>query len=155
MEIGEETVSSIMNRNVELIHEGSPIDDVLRGCSERRIIDLIVVDSDDRYMGMVTAFEILSYINPFMGIHSGRKTMGHTLVMGQCPEARDLMTRAHLTVREDTTLEEALRHMRKDHHRYLVVLDDDDRVIGRLDLCDIVSLLIEREVILPSDICRV
>lgn len=154
MELGDESVSKIMNMEVELVHEDTPIDDVLRNCSERRTTDIIVVDSDERYLGMVTAFEILSYINPFMGIHTGRKTMGHSLVLGHCPVVGDLMTRSHATIKEKSTLQNALRHMRKDHHRYLVVLDGEGKVIGRLDLCDILNILLEEGAISTSEICE-
>jgi len=36
MEIGDEPISSIMNRSVEVIQEDSPIDDILHGCFDRK-----------------------------------------------------------------------------------------------------------------------
>ena len=150
MEIGDEPISSIMNRSVEVIQEDSPIDDILNGCFDRKTTDLIVVDSEKRYLGVITAFEILSYINPFMGIHTGRKTMDHPLVMGHHPIAGEVMTPSTVTILENTKVKNALKHMRKDHHRYLVVLDKGRRVIGKLDLSDILGFLVDKGIIRPS-----
>jgi len=155
MDVGEEPISSIMERSVRTILEDSSVDIIMSGCVEGRISDLVVVDHDNRYSGMITSFEILSYINPFMGIHDGRKTMGHSLVVGDCPKASDIMNDIHLTASEDTTISKALKHMKRDHHSYLVVLDHEKKVIGRLNLCDILNYLDGKGIIPKSDVCPI
>jgi predicted transcriptional regulator len=153
VEVGDESISNIMERRVITIHSDAPVDDIMSSCVERRLSDLVVVDRENRFLGMITAFEILSYINPVMGIHDGRKTMGHSLVVGQCPKAGDLMTDIHLTVSENTSIGKALKDMKRDHHRYLVVLDSGRRVIGMVNLCDILSYLVGKGIIPKSNVC--
>jgi CBS domain-containing protein len=143
MKMEKEPVTRVMDHDVDLVHQDTTVDEALRICSEKKTTDLVVVDSEDRYLGMITAFEILSYINPFMGIHHGGKTMGHPLVIDRSPLISDLMTNIHLTTSEGTTVWKALKHMERDHHRFLVVVDGENRVLGRFDLCNTLELLME------------
>jgi len=149
MDVGERPVGSIMKGEVRTVDEGERIDDVLQSCSSLGVTDLVVVSPEGRFEGVVTSTEILNYINPLVGVRTGRK-LGHHFIMGECPRVSSMMSRTHATVRKDTPLSTALRHMRKDHRHYLVVLDESDRVVGRLDLCDVISHLIEAGVIVPS-----
>lgn len=153
MDIGDLPVIEVMDREVNLIDGDRPIDEALRHCSEHESADVIVVDQEERYLGLITHIEILGYISPFMGIHTGRKTMGPSLMVHRCPRTRDLMNPGHRTVGKDTPLSEALLHMRKDHHRYLVVLDEEGRVLGKVNLCDIITLLL-KEGFLQGDTCE-
>ena len=150
MDVGEKQVGSIMKGEVRTIDEDEWIDDVLQSCSSMGVTDLVVVSPEGRFEGVVTSTEILNYINPLVGVRTGRKTVGHHIIIGKCPRVKSMMNRGHDTIRMDAPLSTALRHMRRDHHSYLVVLDEDNMVVGRLDLCDVISHLIEAGIIAPS-----
>jgi len=144
VDIGESRVEEMMTRDIHVLRADVPIDQALFICTKEGLSDIIVIDEEGRYLGVVRSLEILNYINPLLGVHIGRRTMGHTSLTRMNPSIGELMTHAHVAIRKDARLSEDLLHVRRDHHRYLVVVDEDQRVLGKLELCGIIAFLIER-----------
>jgi CBS domain-containing protein len=144
VDIGESRVEEMMTRDIHVLRADIPIDQALFICAKEGLSDIIVIDEEGRYLGVVRSLEILNYINPLLGVHIGRRTMGHTSFTRMNPSIGELMTHAHVAIRKDARLSEALLHMRRDHHRYLVVVDEGQRVLGKLELFGIIAFLIER-----------
>lgn len=135
-------VRDIMSGNFDRIPPQMPIDRILHELSSRRCADLVVVDDAGKFLGLVSPFDLVSHVNPAMGVRSGKKAPCiECLLRGDALVAEDLMSRGHVTVTEETPVVEALRLLEKYRHPDLVVVNKDGIVVGALRICSIISHL--------------
>ncbi|OPX72397.1 MAG: CBS domain protein [Methanoregulaceae archaeon PtaU1.Bin059] len=136
------TVGDLMTRDFETLRPDTPIAQCIRHFSQRGCRDLVVTDSDGRFLGVITPFDFLTQISPTIGVRS-RKKSGciECILSGDASTAEDIMTRRHIAVNEDTPISEALRLLEKYHHPDLVVINREGIAIGVVEICTIISHL--------------
>ncbi|MDD5420402.1 MAG: CBS domain-containing protein [Methanomicrobiaceae archaeon] len=148
MELSRVPVTEIMRREFEHVLPETPLDIVLEKFSERGRHGLIVLDDAGRFAGVILLTDLLSCINPHIGIPSRRRGHGIMCILrGSEQMAGDLVTRPHLAIPQTATLEDALGHMAQDQHPYLVVTDDAGIALGCLELSDIILFLRESGIV--------
>lgn len=136
------TAGDLMTRDFETFRPDTPIALCISHFSQRGCRDLVITDSDGRFLGVVTPFDLLTQISPTIGVRS-RKKSGciECIIRGDASTADDIMTRQHITVHEDTPVSEALRLLEKYHHPDLVVINREGIVRGVIEICSIISHL--------------
>jgi len=135
-------VRDIMSGDFDRIPPQMPIDRILHELSSRKCADLVVVDDDGTFLGVVSPFDLVDHVNPAMGVRSGKKAPCiECLMRGDALVAEDLMSRGHVTVTEETPVVEALRLLEKYRHPDLVVIDREGIAVGVLGICSIISHL--------------
>lgn len=140
--IDQIAISNLMTRDFERIFPDTPIAHCITHFSQKGCRDLVVVDHEDRFLGIVTPVDLLTQLSPAIGVRS-RKKSGciECIIRGDASTADDIMSRKHITVHEDTPVAEALRLLEKYHHPDLVVVDSGGVVIGVVEICTIISHL--------------
>ncbi|HUU75201.1 MAG TPA: CBS domain-containing protein [Methanoregulaceae archaeon] len=135
-------VEDIMSVDFEYISPQEPIDAIIKEFSSGRCSDLIVADTDGRFLGVITPIDLISHVNPSMGVRSRKKAPCiECILRGDASVAEDIMARSHITISVDTPIVEALRLLEKYRHPDLVVTDKDGITIGVLGICSIISHL--------------
>jgi CBS domain-containing protein len=135
-------VRDIMSDIPDRIPPQMPIDRILHDFSTLKCTDLVVVDGDGKFLGVVSPFDLVNHVNPSMGVRSGKKAPCIECMMrGDALVAEDLMSRSHMTVNEKTPVVEALRLLERYSQPDLVVIDDEGIAIGMLGICGIISHL--------------
>ena len=139
-------VVRIMHRDYEHVTPATPVFGVMEKFSERGRHDLIVLEEDGTFVGVIMLTDVLGCLMPHLGVRPGRKMAGMPsgilcMLRGSEQAAGDLVTRTHITISPDATVGEALVHMARDQHPYLVVVDDAGRAVGCVELADIIATL--------------
>ncbi len=142
MELTEIPISRIMHREFEHVTPETPLAIVFEKFSERGRHDLIVLEEDGSFVGVIMLTDILGCINPQMGIHAGRRAAGLLCMLrGADQTAGDLVTRSHIAIPDDSTVADALAHMARDQRPYLVVVNGEGVAVGCIELSDIIAFL--------------
>lgn len=132
----------IMSRDFTRVAPDTPLPDIITRFSGKDCPDLVVTDQDGIFRGVITPFDLMTHLNPIIGVRSRRKVSCiECMIMGDASVAADIMTRGHLTVREDTPIVEVLRLLEKYHHPDLFVIDDRGVALGVVSICGIISHL--------------
>lgn len=127
----DHAVSEVMTRVVETVSPTTSVRDAAR-LMERVDVGGLPVMAQDRVVGFVTDRDIV-----VRGVsHRGDL---RTLNVG------DVMTPRATTVREDSDIGTACDIMKKHDVRRLMVLDEDDQLVGILSLCDLAARGLGRE----------
>jgi inorganic pyrophosphatase/exopolyphosphatase len=114
-------VRDIMTTAIRSVADDATLDDVAALMRDYRISTVPVIGGDDRLRGVVTVDEIADrYLRE---LQAGA---GHGLPTG----VRDLMRADVATVGTDVLIEEAQRLLIEAKGPSIVVVDDDDRVVG-------------------------
>ncbi len=119
-------VRDIMTINVRSVTDGATFRDVAALMQAHHIRTVPVIGPDYRLRGVVTVDEIADrYLDE---LQRGER---HGRPLGSMPATvRDLMRADVATVSADVLIEEAQRVLIEARGRSLVVVDDDDRVVG-------------------------
>jgi len=132
----------IMSRDFARVAPDTPLVDIITRFSGKACPDLVVTDNDGTFRGVITPFDLMTHLNPMIGVRSRRKVSCiECMVMGEASIAADIMTRGHLTVREETPVMEVLRLFEKYHHPDLFVVDEQGIALGVVSICGIISHL--------------
>jgi CBS domain-containing protein len=94
-----------------------------------KVGSLVVVDLEGKPVGILTDRDI--------AVKCVAEGMGGEV------RVEEIMTRPVSTVHEDTSIDEAVKHMSGAQIRRLVVVDDDRSLVGLLALDDVLELLVE------------
>lgn len=123
------SIGSICTRAVHTATRSERARDAARRMAQYGVGSLVVVDLEGTPIGMVTDRDI------------ALKCVGE----GLGGEARldDIMSRPVNSIHEDTELDSALRRMAGAEIRRLVVVDDEEKLVGLLTLDDILDLISE------------
>jgi CBS domain-containing protein len=124
------SVASVCRRDVETARPAETAAEVARRMTVRRVGSVVVVDEQSRPMGILSDRDITTRV-----VAGGRDP--------QCTPIIDVMSPMPTTVLENTSIENALGHMRVGHLRRLPVVNGMDRVVGIVTLDDILRLLAE------------
>lgn len=122
------TAARICRHEVDVISPAESVQTAAGRMHGRKVGTLVVVDADEVPVGIVTDRDICVRV-----VAEGRDAAGTSVgdIMTPCPE----------TVREQTSLEDALRRMRAGAFRRLPVVNARDQLVGLLSLDDVLRVL--------------
>lgn len=118
-------IKNVMHKGVSWVHPGMPIAKIARKMRQQDI-GAVPVGEHDRLIGMVTDRDICC-----RGLGNRHDPKGLT--------ARDVMTKKIVYCRDEQSVEDAVRLMRKAKIRRLPVIDAKKRMVGMVGLGDIAA----------------
>ncbi|MBI1246220.1 CBS domain-containing protein [bacterium] len=124
------SVGRICIREVDVISANETAQAAAQRMHARKVGTLVVVDSRSKPVGIVTDRDLTIRI-----LASGRD--------GATTTIEEIVRGPLKTVEEDTSIEEALRVMRKGPFRRLPVVSGEGELVGLISLDDILELLAE------------
>ncbi len=110
-------VTAYMNKDVLLLHENTLTREAARMLRHYEIDDIIVTDSNNLPVGIVTDEDILSQVSD-------------ATVYAEATALKDIMNTPLITINEKATLQEALHKMRDHNIRKLPVISKKNEVLG-------------------------
>ncbi|KQC03725.1 MAG: hypothetical protein APR53_04625 [Methanoculleus sp. SDB] len=147
-EIAATSLRAIMHTDFERVHPDTSLADIYRLFAVRGRSDVIVIDDDGHFVGMITELDLLSAVSPGVGVRSRRK-LGcvECMIRSRATRAGEIMTRGHITLPDTVSIERAMVSMEKNRHPDVVVLDEAGVAVGVVEMCDIIAYFIEKGVI--------
>ena len=122
------SAGNICTRNVDVASVDESAQAAALRMHARKVGTLVVVDGERHPLGIVTDRDLAIRVVS-TGLDAGRTSVGE--IMSAAPE----------TVWEDTPIEDALATMRRGPFRRVLVVDNEDRLVGLLSLDDILMRL--------------
>jgi len=148
MKIKTTLVREIMNSNFRKVHPDTPIDEIYRLFSKEGCTDLIVIDEQDHFTGIIHELELLYSVSPRVGVRSRRKSTSVThIIRSTASCAKELITKDHITIPDNTSVADAIIAMEKNRHPDLIVIDKNGIVTGIVQVNDIIKFLMENQII--------
>lgn len=145
MDIAETPVRDIMHTDYHRVHPDTPLSDIYRIIAQSGRKDIVVIDENGRFAGMISELDLLSSIGPGMGIRSRKKTgCIDCIIKSGAQRAREVMSRSHITVPPSCTIEQAMVSMEKNRHPDVIVTDENGVAVGMVELTDIIAFLVQR-----------
>ena len=137
-----------MNRNFPKVHPDTPIDEIYRLFSKEWCTDLIVIDDQDHFTGIIHKLELLFSVSPGVGVRSRRKSSSLThIIRSTATCAKELMTNDHITIADNASVTDAIIAMEKNRHPDLIVIDKNGIATGIVQVNDIIKFLLENQII--------
>ena len=124
-------VGKICSRDVDLAQSDESVHDLAKRMLTRRVGTLVVVDDEHHPTGIVTDRDLVLRV----------------LATAKDPEtawARDVVTSPVHVVHENGSLEDAVRTMRAERCRRLVVVGAGGKLVGIVSLDDVLAILAEQ-----------
>jgi CBS domain-containing protein len=141
-EVTEIPLTGVINPEFDTILPETPLESIFAQFAEQRCDDLVVVDPEGRFLGVIAALDLLATVGPIVGLRSmKRSSCIECLVKTGISTAADVMRRGHITIAKDRTVGDAIRIMEKNRHPYLFAIEGDGKVIGKIAVCDIIAHL--------------
>lgn len=135
-------LTELMSHQFEAIPPEMPLRELFQRLIDIGCGDLVVLDSKGRFMGVISGIDLLGVVGTFIGVRSMKRGSCIDYLMKRgIGTAADLMKRGHIVISRDGTVREAMRLMEKNRYPELFVIDDDGRVMGRIDACSIIKHL--------------
>lgn len=122
------TAGRICTRSVDTAAPEESVLSVARRMSDRHVGTLVVADNRNRPLGILTDRDLVTRI-----LARGVDPVGATV--------RQVMTRDVEAVTEDSSVEDALRIMRRGSFRRIPVVDAESVLVGILSLDDVLKTL--------------
>lgn len=119
-------VKDVCSHTPETVSRIDSVEDAARRMRAQGVGTMVVTDENMRPEGIVTDRDIVTRC-----VASGLTAESTTVA--------DVMSTEVVTVRDETSIEEALRMMADGVVRRLIVVDADDRVVGVLSLDDVLD----------------
>jgi CBS domain-containing protein len=140
---GLHSVSDIMRRDAHAVLPGTPVEEVMRIIDCNDIQRVCVVDGDGRFLGMISDLDLLSAFSdrhpgiwdffarkvPFADRGRQHRKLSEHL---RAETAAEVMNTDIVTVREDSTIEDAIRLMLERAIKRIPVLDADGKFKGMI-----------------------
>ncbi|WP_168210889.1 CBS domain-containing protein [Persicimonas caeni] len=124
------SVGKVCIREVVFANPDETAQDAAERMRTERVGTLVVIDGEQHPVGMLTDRDLATRV----------------VAAGRAPERTfvdEIMTSNPETVREATPIERALDHMKSRRVRRVIVVDDQDKLVGLLALDDVLDLLAE------------
>jgi CBS domain-containing protein len=149
------TAAEIMDTGTPTVLPDAPIEDVIRLIDTSEVQCVAVVDTDGKFLGLVSDQHVLQafaehrvslwrHLTSKLSFTELGKHQRHLIAQLSARSARDVMRADALTVSRDTPVDEAIRIMVEKSIKYLPVLDADRRFLG----------LLSRDGIMRQDLSR-
>jgi CBS domain-containing protein len=146
---GHVRLEKIMRRDVPTVFPNTPIAQVVQAVVSTRLNRALVVDTNKRVVGIVSAVELLQRVTPALRPSTLAALMHRLPFLHQSLEdaeserharahdARDLMTADFVTARPHTDLQEVIDRMVQGGHKLVAVVDDKEQLMGVVDRADV------------------
>lgn len=142
-------IDGLMTREVVSVRGDAPFKEIVQVLSQHRVTALPVVDGENRVIGVVSESDLM------------RKTADQAAVPGDMPgvpglqawervkaegtRAEELMSAPAVCARPDWTVAEAARLMEVQGIKRLVVVDDEDRLVGIVSRRDLLGIFLRQD----------
>ncbi|HSA98957.1 MAG TPA: potassium transporter TrkG [Candidatus Nitrosotenuis sp.] len=123
-----QAVKSYTNPDVVKIAESAIIPDACKQMIKANIDEIIVVDKNENPIGLVTDEDVLKKTSEAL-VNPSKTTLG------------DIMTFPVISINQNKTLSDALKQMHQYKIRKLVVLSDENKIVGMLYKNTIISIM--------------
>jgi CBS domain-containing protein len=131
-----QTVGEIMSPDVPVVHVNDDLIDVLKQILRADIKRVVVLDEQDRAVGIITDGDLVARVSPAQRPHVlqalAKRVLGTGALRGNVT-ARELMSERVLSAPAETTVAEAIALMLREGRKRLVVVDEQGRPIGIVD----------------------
>jgi hypothetical protein len=143
------TVADATTAEVAVVRTDAPAEDVLEQVLGSDLRRVVVTDSADRVVGLVSDRDLLSRAGPdtrswlvrmWRGQHPASSAKPHG-ASGQPLTAADLMAPSLITVRPEESLTHAIRLMMQHQVKRLIVVDAEGRLRGLVDRREVCRVL--------------
>ncbi|MCQ1539233.1 CBS domain-containing protein [Methanocalculus taiwanensis] len=135
-------VRSIMTPIARTVLPDTPIRDLIEIGSVEGCGDIPVTTPEGTFLGVITPLDLIGSIMPSVGIRgSGAARCITCHLKKEGATARDLMSRGHITIQEDDFIMDAMQMMQRNRHGDLIVIDSQNKVVGRIEICRIIQHL--------------
>ncbi len=142
MEPTEIPVTAVMSDAPSTIPPDTPLPEIFEQFSRTGCTDIVVSGPEGRFLGFITALDLLTAVGHVIGVRSRRRTTCiDCLLRGDTAVAADIMTRGHITIPDTATVREAMEAMERYRYPVLVVVDRAGSVVGRIEVCMIIAHL--------------
>jgi CBS domain-containing protein len=143
------TARDIMTREVFTVTAGTPLDELARAFSAKRVSGFPVVDEEGALVGVVTESDLI-HQNQHLHIPTAVAIFDAVIVLGSSKRLEEeirqlsativgeIMTRTPVTVLEDSTVSEIAGLMADKGVHTLPVLDETGRLVGVVGKLDII-----------------
>ena len=148
------TVSDVMTKSVVTVREDTPFKELVTTMHHHNVSGVPVLDAEGRLAGIVSEVDLLiaeeeeldprprsAFLEWF--IHPAR--LAEIEKRGDDLRARDLMTRAVVTIDADAPVHLAIRRMLQEGVKRLPVVDAEDRVVGIVSRRDLLRPFMRRD----------
>jgi CBS domain-containing protein len=133
-----QVVGEVMRTGVPSVGVDAPIGEVLDAVTSSRLNRAIVVDHEQRVLGIVTDADLLRTLDPVDQSGLVGALMGRTIFRGETTAtAREVMVTPAVTVTAETPVAEAAQRMLEARHKVLPIVDGDGRLLGAVDRADL------------------
>ena len=126
------TVRQVMYTGLPVVQTNSDLESIVAALVENNMRRLIVVDSDNRPIGLISDSDVVNRVQ-------SRERGGVLRALRGAPApasgvtAQDLMSPNVLTSNEDTPIVDAAQQMLAQHRKWLVVVDGEGKALGLVD----------------------
>ncbi|MDO8841626.1 CBS domain-containing protein [Methanocalculus sp.] len=135
-------IRSIMTPIIRTIPPNTPIRDLIELASEEGGGDIPVTAPDGTFLGVVTPLDVIGSIMPTVGIFgSGSARCITCHLKREGATAREVMSRGHITIHQDDSINNAMQLMERNRHGDLIVVNAENKVVGRIEICRIIRHL--------------
>ena len=144
-------VKDIMSRNVEVVSPNTSLKDAANLLLELRISGLPVVNSENKLIGIVTEADFLCALG--IPCHHPAHSVWQTLesMFNATPKnshlpnvVSDIMSTQPVTIGIDETLHEVIATMKHHHVKRLIVINEQETVVGIITRSNLVKVLLKR-----------
>ena len=122
-------IAKLIERSCVTAHANCPLDDLIAILAERRIGTVVVVDRDQRVIGIVSERDIIRHL-------STGGTTADTF-------AKNIMTNKVITVESNVTSAQLMKLITQHHIRH-VPITCDGKLVGIVSIGDVVKRLLEK-----------
>jgi CBS domain-containing protein len=131
-----QTVGEVMSPNVPIVHVNDDLVDVLKQILRADIRRVVVLDEQDRAVGIITDGDLVARVSPAERHNVLRalaeRVLGTGTLRGNVT-ARELMSEKVLSAPSNTTITEAILLMLREARKRLVIVDEQGHPIGMVD----------------------
>jgi CBS domain-containing protein len=127
------TLGEIMLSEIPTIHEDVQLADVIAQFLEAGTRRLIVTDTMDRPLGLISDADVVTRVQPAARHGVMQALRGKRNVPADKTTAAQLMSRKVLSASPDTSLTEAAHLMLSQQRKWMVVVDEKGKAIGLVD----------------------
>ncbi|QDA32216.1 CBS domain-containing protein [Thermococcus indicus] len=138
--ISKVPVRIVMDRDFLILHPSDPLSRLVQELRGEES-SAVVTDEEGRLMGFITMKDLLHFFEPprrysIVGVGLLKKYS-----VNRASNVADIMVRRPVTIHVDENLGRAIKVMIETGKHHLPVVDDENRVVGLLEVKDIIRLI--------------
>ena len=134
-------VADVLRRDVPTVSLHAPLPEVLDAVVSTRLNRVVVLDAQQRVVGLVTDAELVRRLGAQPGVVTRLMRRAASVPVINDVKAADLMVVNVVTTGPDVPIEVAMRDMLAQKHKVLPVVDTEGRLIGIADRFDLLQAI--------------